>query len=62
MKDILALKLFTRVARLGSFSATARENGLSQSKASRVIADLETGLGAGCSSVRPERSIYAPGA
>jgi DNA-binding transcriptional LysR family regulator len=46
MKDILALKLFTRVARLGSFSAAARENGLSQSQASRVIADLETDLGA----------------
>src|ERR1700731_2660544 len=46
MKDIFALKLFTRVARLGSFSAAARENGLSQSQASRVIADLETELGA----------------
>jgi DNA-binding transcriptional LysR family regulator len=45
MKDIFALKLFTRVARLGSFSAAARENGLSQSQASRVIADLETELG-----------------
>jgi DNA-binding transcriptional LysR family regulator len=46
MKDIFALKLFTRVARLGSFSAAARENGLSQSQASRVIADLETDFGA----------------
>src|SRR3984957_3733843 len=46
MKDIFALKLFTRVARLGSFSAAARENGLSQSQASRIIADLETDLGA----------------
>jgi DNA-binding transcriptional LysR family regulator len=45
MKDILALRLFTRVARLGSFSAAARENGLSQSQASRVIADLEAELG-----------------
>jgi Bacterial regulatory helix-turn-helix protein, lysR family len=35
MKDIFALKLFTRVARLGSFSAAARETGLSQSQASR---------------------------
>jgi len=46
MKDIFALKLFTRVVRLGSFSAAARENGLSQSQASRVIADLESDLGA----------------
>src|ERR1700676_5096571 len=46
MKDIFALKLYTRVARLGSFSAAARECGLSQSQASRVIADLEAGLGA----------------
>src|SRR5271156_2319453 len=45
MKDIFALKLFTRVARLGSFSAAARENGLSQSQASRIIAELETELG-----------------
>jgi DNA-binding transcriptional LysR family regulator len=46
MKDIFALKLFTRVARLGSFSAAARETGLSQSQASRIVADLETDLGA----------------
>lgn len=46
MKDIFALKLYTRVARLGSFSAAARECGLSQSQASRIIADLETDLGA----------------
>ena len=45
MKDIFALKLYTRVARLGSFSAAARECGLSQSQASRIIADLETELG-----------------
>jgi DNA-binding transcriptional LysR family regulator len=45
MKDIFALRLYTRVARLGSFSA-ARECGLSQSQASRIIADLETDLGA----------------
>ena len=46
MKDIAALRLYTRVARLGSFSAAARESGLSQSQASRIIADLETSLGA----------------
>ncbi|SFU26858.1 LysR family transcriptional regulator [Paraburkholderia aspalathi] len=46
MKDILSLKLYTRVARLGSFSAAARECGLSQSQVSRIIADLEGDLGA----------------
>ncbi|GAA0309070.1 LysR family transcriptional regulator [Sphingomonas oligophenolica] len=46
MKDIFALRLFTRVARLGSFSAAARECGMSQSQASRTIADLEASLGA----------------
>ena len=45
MKDIFALKLYTRVARLGSFSAAARECGLSQPQASRIVADLEDGLG-----------------
>jgi DNA-binding transcriptional LysR family regulator len=46
LKDIFALKLYTRVARLGSFSAAARECGLSQSQTSRIIADLEADLGA----------------
>ena len=45
MKDIFALRLHTRVARLGSFSAAARECGLSQPQASRIIADLEEELG-----------------
>ncbi|RFU44820.1 LysR family transcriptional regulator [Paraburkholderia sp. DHOC27] len=45
MKDIFALRLYTRVARLGSFSAAARECGLSQSQASRTIAELESDLG-----------------
>jgi DNA-binding transcriptional LysR family regulator len=45
MKDIFALRLYTRVARLGSFSAAARECGLSQSQASRLVADLEAELG-----------------
>jgi DNA-binding transcriptional LysR family regulator len=44
-KDILTLKLFTRVARLGSFSGAARECGLAQSQVSRLVADLEAGLG-----------------
>src|ERR1700740_2390099 len=47
MKDIFALKLFTRVARLGSFSAAARECNLSQSHASRIAPDLEESPGAG---------------
>jgi DNA-binding transcriptional LysR family regulator len=46
VKDILSLKIYTRVARLGSFSAAAREFGLSQSQVSRIIADLESDLGA----------------
>ena len=45
MRNLLALKLYTRVARLGSFSAAARELGLSQSQASRIISDLEAELG-----------------
>lgn len=45
LKDILTLRLFTRVARLGSFSAAARECGLAQSQVSRMIAELEAGLG-----------------
>jgi len=46
VKDILSLRLYTRVARLGSFSAAARECGLSQSQVSRIIAELESDLGA----------------
>src|SRR5882724_4998143 len=45
IKDNFALRLYTRVARLGSFSAAARECGLSQSQVSRIIAELETDLG-----------------
>ncbi len=45
LKDIFALRLYSRVARLGSFSAAARECGLSQPQASRIIADLEADLG-----------------
>jgi DNA-binding transcriptional LysR family regulator len=45
IKDNFALRLYARVARLGSFSAAARECGLSQSQASRIVADLETELG-----------------
>jgi DNA-binding transcriptional LysR family regulator len=38
VKDIFALRLYTRVARLGSFWAAARECGLPQSQASRIVA------------------------
>lgn len=46
LKDILSLRLYTRVAHLGSFSAAARESGLTQSQVSRMIAELEANLGA----------------
>jgi DNA-binding transcriptional LysR family regulator len=45
MKDLFTYRLFTRVARLGSFSAAAREVGLSQSQVSRIVAELEADLG-----------------
>lgn len=46
MTDVQTFKLYSRVARLGSFSAAARESGLAQSQVSRLIADLEARLGA----------------
>lgn len=46
MNDHLeALRLFTRVARLGSFSAAGRELGVPQSSVSRTIALLEQEIG-----------------
>jgi DNA-binding transcriptional LysR family regulator len=42
---LLALRLFVRVARTGSFSAAARELDLSQPSVSRVIAALEKDVG-----------------
>lgn len=42
----LALKVFVRVARLGSFSCAARELGLSQPSVSRIMAELEREVGA----------------
>lgn len=44
--DTLQLKIFSRVARLRSFSAAARELSISQSQASRAVSDLEAELGA----------------
>ena len=46
IKDMSALRLYSRVAHLGSFSAAARECGISQSQASRIVAGLEADLGA----------------
>ncbi|WP_431264045.1 LysR family transcriptional regulator [Roseateles chitinivorans] len=43
---LLALRVFARVARTGSFSAAARELDLSQPSVSRIIAALEQDVGA----------------
>ena len=42
---LFALRLFMRVARVGSFSAAGRELGLSQPSASRILAELEREIG-----------------
>ena len=42
---LLALRLFVRVARTGSFSAAARELDLSQPSVSRIVAALEKDVG-----------------
>ena len=42
---LLSLRVLSRTARLASFSAAARELGLSQSSASRIVAELEAELG-----------------
>ena len=43
--DLNHLKVFARVARLGSFSAAARELGMPRSSVSRAVAALEEALG-----------------
>ena len=43
--DTAQLKIFSRVARLKSFSGAARELAISQSQASRAVAELEQELG-----------------
>ncbi|MEM7379235.1 MAG: LysR family transcriptional regulator [Pseudomonadota bacterium] len=43
--DINALRLFTRVARTGSFTAAGKEAGLSQPSVSRIVSKLEAELG-----------------
>jgi DNA-binding transcriptional LysR family regulator len=52
----LALKTFVRVARLGSFSRAARELGLSQPSASRIVSTLEREVGAALM-VRTTRAV-----
>jgi len=46
MEQITAMRLFTRVVQTGSFSAVARESGISQSSVSKNLAALEAKLGA----------------
>jgi DNA-binding transcriptional LysR family regulator len=45
MDRLLALKVLSRVARLGSFSRAARELAISQPSASRIVAELERRVG-----------------
>lgn len=53
---LLALRVFVRVARSGSFSAAARELDLSQPSVSRIIAGLENDIG-GALVVRTTRAV-----
>ncbi len=46
MEQITAMRFFTRVVQTGSFSAVARESGISQSSVSKNLAALEAKLGA----------------
>ena len=45
-RPILALRAFVRTAHSGSFSRAGRELGLSQPSVSRILAQLETEVGA----------------
>jgi len=53
---LLALRVFARVARTGSFSAAARELDLSQPSVSRIIAGLEKDVG-GALVIRTTRAV-----
>jgi DNA-binding transcriptional LysR family regulator len=53
---LLALRVFVRVARSGSFSAAARELDLSQPSVSRIIAGLEKDIG-GALVIRTTRAV-----
>jgi DNA-binding transcriptional LysR family regulator len=53
---LLALRVFVRVARAGSFSAAARELDLSQPSVSRIIAGLEEDVG-GALVIRTTRAV-----
>ena len=45
MEQLTAMRMFTRVVESGSFSAVARESGISQSSVSKHLAALEAKLG-----------------
>ena len=45
MEQLTAMRMFARVVQTGSFSAVARELGVSQSSVSKYLAALETKLG-----------------
>ncbi len=45
MEQLTAMRMFTRVVQTGSFSAVAREMGVSQSSVSKNLASLEAKLG-----------------
>jgi len=45
MDRLTAMKVFSTVARQGTFSAAARELGISRAMASKYVNDLETTLG-----------------
>jgi DNA-binding transcriptional LysR family regulator len=55
-EKLLALQVFVRVARMGSFSAAARELDLSQPSVSRIIAALEKDVG-GALVIRTTRAV-----
>ncbi len=46
MEQLTAMRMFTRLVQTGSFSAVAREAGVSQSSVSKRLAALEAKLGA----------------
>ena len=45
MEQLTAMRIFTRLVQTGSFSAVARELGVSQSSVSKRLAALEAKLG-----------------
>ena len=57
----ISMQLFVRVARSGSFSAAAREMGVTQPTASRIVAALERQVGAALLT-RSTRAVTLTGA